>query len=57
MASIRFKAGVLAGMSREEIMELVQGDYKVHVTGVTGQLEKAEMLQNLVQFMNLKNHA
>ena len=34
-------------------MELVQGDYKVHVTGVTGQLEKAEMLQNLVQFMNL----
>lgn len=47
------EAGVLAGMSREEIMELVQGDYKVHVTGVTGQLEKAEMLQNLVQFMNL----
>lgn len=47
------EAGVLAGMSREEIMEMIQGDYKVHVTGVTGQLEKAEMLQNLVQFMNL----
>lgn len=47
------EAGVLAGMTREEIFEMVQGDYKVHVTGVTGQLEKAEMLQNLVQFMNL----
>ena len=47
------EAAVLAGMTREEIMELVQGDYKVRVTGVTGQLEKAEMLQNLVQFMNL----
>jgi hypothetical protein len=47
------EAGVLAGMTREEVMELVQGDYKVHVTGITGQLEKAEMLQSLVQFMNL----
>lgn len=47
------EAGVLAGMTREEIMELVQGDYKVHVRGITGQLEKAEMLQSLVQFMNL----
>jgi hypothetical protein len=47
------EAGVLAGMTREEIMELVQGDYKVHVQGITGQLEKAEMLQSLVQFMNL----
>lgn len=32
---------------------MIQGDYKVHVRGITGQLEKAEMLQNLVQFMNL----
>jgi hypothetical protein len=40
-------------MTREEIMELVQGDYKVHVRGITGQIEKAEMLQSLVQFMNL----
>lgn len=47
------EAGVLAGMTREEVMEMIQGDYKVRVTGVTGQLEKAEMLQNLVQFMNL----
>lgn len=47
------EAPVLAGMTREEIMELVQGDYKVHVRGITGQLEKAEMLQSLVQFMNL----
>lgn len=47
------EAGVLAGMTREEVMELVQGDYKVHVRGITGQLEKAEMLQSLVQFMNL----
>jgi hypothetical protein len=47
------EAGVLAGMSREEVMELIQGDYKVHVRGITGQLEKADMLQNLVQFMNL----
>lgn len=47
------EAGVLAGMTREEIYEMIQGDYKVHVRGITGQLEKAEMLQNLVQFMNL----
>ena len=47
------EASVLAGMTREEVMEMVQGDYKVHVTGITGQLEKADMLQNLVQFMNL----
>ena len=47
------EAGVLAGMTREEIMELIQGNYKVHVRGITGQLEKAEMLQSLVQFMNL----
>ena len=47
------EASVLAGMTREEVMEMVQGDYKVHVTGVTSQLEKADMLQNLVQFMNL----
>jgi hypothetical protein len=52
-AILGVEAGVLAGMTREEIMELVQGDYKVHVMGVTGQLEKAEMLQSLIQFMNL----
>jgi hypothetical protein len=46
-------ADALAGMSREEIIELIQGDYKVKVGGITDQLEKAEMLQNLVQFMNI----
>lgn len=46
-------APILAGMSREEIFEMVQGDYQVQVRGLTAQLEKAEMLQNLVQFMNL----
>jgi hypothetical protein len=46
-------ANVLAGMSREEVMELIQGDYKVKVRGLSGQLEKMDMLQNLVQFMNL----
>jgi hypothetical protein len=47
------EAAVLAGLSREDLLELIQGDYKVHVTGITGQMEKADMLQNLVQFMNL----
>jgi hypothetical protein len=46
-------AATLQGLSREELLELVVGDYKVKATGITGQLEKAEMLQNLVQFMNL----
>jgi hypothetical protein len=44
---------VLNGMSREEVIELIQGDYKVKSVGITGQLMKAEMLQNLVQLMNL----
>lgn len=46
-------ADYLSSMSREEIVEMIQGDYKVKVTGITGQLQKAEMLQNLVQLMNL----
>lgn len=46
-------ADVLRGMSREEVLEMIQGDYKVKVTGISGQLEKAELLQNLVQFMNI----
>lgn len=44
---------VLAGMGQAEILEMIQGDYEVVVRGLSGQLEKAEMLQNLVQFMNL----
>lgn len=43
----------LQGMTRPEIMEMIQGDYKVKVTGITGQLQKAEMLQNLTQLMNI----
>jgi hypothetical protein len=46
-------ADVLRGMSREELMEMIQGDYKIKVTGLSGQLDKMEMLQNLVQLMNL----
>lgn len=44
---------ILAGMSQPEVLEMIQGDYEITVRGLTGQLEKAEMLQNLVQFMNL----
>lgn len=44
---------VLRGMTREELLEIVQGDYKIRVEGISGQLEKVEMLQNLVQFMNI----
>ena len=44
---------VLAGMSQPEILEMIQGDYDIKVQGLTDQLQKAEMLQNLVQFMNL----
>lgn len=44
---------VLAGMSQPEVLEMVQGDYEIIVRGLSGQLEKAEMLQNLIQFMNL----
>lgn len=46
-------ADVFRGLSREEIQEAIQGDYKVRVSGITEQLEKAEMLQSLVQFMNI----
>jgi len=46
-------AEVLRGMSKEEIQEMIQGDYEIKVSGISGQLEKAEMLQNLVQFMNI----
>ncbi len=46
-------ADVLRGMTKEELMEVIQGDYIVKVTGISGQLEKAEMLESLVQFMNI----
>lgn len=44
---------VLAGMTQPEILEMIQGDYKIQVRGLSGQLEKAELLQNMIQFMNL----
>lgn len=44
---------ILAGMSHPEIYEMVSGDYDIKVTGLTDQLEKAEMLQNLIQLMNI----
>lgn len=43
----------LAAMSRDQIFELIQGDYDVKVGGITEQLDKANTLQNLVQFMNI----
>lgn len=46
-------ADVIGGMSRAELMEMVQGEYKVKVSGLSGQLFKAEVLQQLVQLMNL----
>lgn len=46
-------ADVLKGMTREDILEMISGDYSVKVSGITGQIMKSEMLQNLVQFMNL----
>jgi hypothetical protein len=46
-------ADVLMGMSHEELMEMIQGDYKIQVRGLSGQIEKADTLNNLVQFMNL----
>ena len=44
---------VLQGMTSEALHELVQGDYVVKATGISGQLERAEMLESLVQFMNI----
>ena len=46
-------AAILQGIPKEELIEMIAGDYSIKVTGITDQLEKAEMLQNLVQFMNI----
>lgn len=46
-------ANVLRAIPKEELIELIAGDYSVKVSGITDQLEKAEMLNNLVQFMNI----
>lgn len=44
---------ILAGMTHPEIYEMISGDYDIKVTGLTDQIEKAEMLQNLIQLMNI----
>lgn len=46
-------ADVLGGMNKAELLEMVQGEYKVRVRGISEQLWKADTLQQLVQFMNL----
>ena len=46
-------AALLAGLTQEDLVEMVAGNYKIKVSGITEQLEKAEMLQNLVQLMNI----
>ena len=46
-------ADVLKGLTKEQLLEMVQGDYTIKVTGLSGQLAKAEMLQNLTQLLNI----
>lgn len=46
-------ADTLRGIPREELMEMIQGDWIITVSGITDQLDKVDMLQNLVQMMNL----
>jgi hypothetical protein len=46
-------AEVLQGLTKPELLEMVQGDYKVKVRGISEQLWKADVLQQLVQLMNL----
>lgn len=48
-----YDAQVLQGIPKEELMEMIAGDYVIKVSGITDELKKAEMLQNLVQFMNI----
>lgn len=48
-----FDARVIQGIAKEELVEMIAGDYTIKVSGITEQLEKAEMLQNLVQLMNI----
>jgi hypothetical protein len=46
-------ADTLRGIPREELMEMIQGDWIIKVSGISDQLDKVEMLQNLIQMMNL----
>lgn len=44
---------VFAGMTHAQRLNEIQGDFVLRVSGISEQFEKAEMLNNLVQFMNL----
>lgn len=46
-------AEVFRGMNKVDILDMLQGDYNVVVSGITDQTKKAEQLQNIVQFMNI----
>lgn len=46
-------AAVVQGIPKAELIEMIAGDYTIKVSGITDQLDKQEMLQNLVQFMNI----
>jgi hypothetical protein len=46
-------AKTLQGMKKEEVLEIVQGDYQIKVSGLSEQLNKIEMLQNLTQLINI----
>ena len=52
-AILGVSAPILQGMTQAEILEMIQGDYEVVVKGLSDNLEKGEMLQQLIQFMNL----
>jgi hypothetical protein len=43
----------LSTLAKEELFEMVRGDYKIKVDGISSQMEKAEMLQNMIQFLNI----
>jgi hypothetical protein len=43
----------LTTLPKEELFEMVRGDYKIKVDGISTQMEKAEMLQNMIQFLNI----
>lgn len=43
----------LQTLGKEELFEMVRGDYIIKVDGITSQMEKAEVLQNMIQFLNI----
>lgn len=46
-------AEYLRGITQMELMEMVQGDYVIKVSGISDQVKKIEQLHNLTQFMNI----